>query len=297
VLTLAAAILPTATVGAQDKSKYYSVTHASEYKINWKAFYDTIDDMTTDVRQQLPHHLDIAYGSDPKQKLDIYLPKKKPVGAPVFVYIHGGGFFEGDRLHYGYVAGPMANNGIITVVMSYRLTPQFRFPDQPQDVEQALAWVYHNIKSYGGNRNRIYIAGHSAGAILAAYVAVKTDWLARMSLPANLIKGSVPISARYDLRKAVSNRPSEYTSTPESQEQASPILHIEHPPRRMIVARGGLEEAIDKPSQEFAEKLREKGSRVEVIVGDGLDHDGIAISLRDENAKLTQAILKIIKSR
>lgn len=296
VSALTATIAPTAAVRAQDKSKYYSVTHSNEYKINWKAFYDKIDMMTAEVRKKLPHHLDIPYGKDPKQKLDLYLPPKKPSGAPVLVFLHGGAFFEGDRAHYGYAAGPLAKNGVLTVVPSYRLAPEFRFPDQPEDVQKVLAWVYRNIGSYGGDPEHIYIAGHSAGAILAAFVAMKTDWLARMSLPADLIKGCVPISANYDLRQRATNR--KYAPTPDIQVEASPIFHIENPPRLTIVALGSLEEKnFLKPSQEFAQKIQGKGGTAEVMVVNDLDHDGIAISLGYEKSKLVQAILNMIKVR
>ncbi|MBA2526278.1 MAG: alpha/beta hydrolase [Pyrinomonadaceae bacterium] len=189
ISALAANIVLTAAVGAQDKSKYYSVTHFKEYKINWKAFYDKIDTMTAEVRRELPNHLGIPYGSDPRQKLDLYLPKQKHARGPVLIFLHGGAFFEGDRAHYGYVSRPLAKHGVLTIVPSYRLAPEFQFPAQPQDVVQVLTWVYHNIASYGGDPGHIYLAGHSAGAILAAFVSLETDWMVRMSLPADLYQG------------------------------------------------------------------------------------------------------------
>ncbi|CAN5688965.1 hypothetical protein BH20ACI3_BH20ACI3_08550 [soil metagenome] len=87
VSALATNFVLTAAVGAQDKSKYYSVTHSKEYKINWKAFYDKIDTITAEARRELPHHLGISYGSDPRQKLDLYLPKQEPARGPVLIYI------------------------------------------------------------------------------------------------------------------------------------------------------------------------------------------------------------------
>src|SRR6266851_115321 len=109
------------STGAQDKSKYYTVQHPKDFPIDWKAFYDNADDLTGETRKLFPHHLDLAYGTDPKQKLDVYLPANKPATAPVFIFLHGGGFREGDRAHYGFVARPLASQGVITVVASYRM--------------------------------------------------------------------------------------------------------------------------------------------------------------------------------
>lgn len=286
----------TTALRAQDKSKYYSVTHSKEYKINWKAFYDKIDRITAEARRELPHHLDIPYGSDPRQKLDLYLPKQKTARGPVLIYLHGGAFFEGDRVHYGYVARPLAKHGVITIIPSYRLAPEFQFPAQPQDVQQVLSWVFHNVASYGGDPGNIYLTGHSSGAILAAYASMQTDWMVRMSLPADLIKGCVPISANYDLRQRAIMR--NYAPTENAQLQASPLFHVEHPPPRTIVALGSMEtNNFLKPSQDLTQAILRKGGIVELLVVKGLDHDGIAISLGYERSNLVQAILNMIQAR
>jgi arylformamidase len=284
----------TTAVSAQDKSAYYSVTHSKEYKIDWKAFYDKIDALTAEARKELPHHLGIPYGSGARQKLDLYLPTEKPSRRPVLIYLHGGAFFEGDRAHYGYVARPLAKHGVLTIVPSYRLAPEFQFPAQPQDVQQVLSWVYHNIATYGGAPDHIYLVGHSSGAILTAYVSMKTDWMLRMSLPADLIKGCVPISANYDLRQRAIMR--HYAPTRDIQLEASPIFHVEHPPPRTILALGSMEKSnFLKPSRNFSRAIQRKGGIVETVVVNGLDHDGVAISLGYEKSKLVQAILNMIK--
>ncbi len=275
-----------------DKSSYYTITHPNEFKINWKAFYDKADDLTASTRGEVRHYLDIAYGDDPKQKLDLYLPKAKQTSSPVFVFLHGGGFREGDRAHYGYVSRPFAKNGILTVVASYRLTPKFRFPNQPDDAKQILAWVFHNISSYGGDPMNIYIGGHSAGAILSAFVSLKGDWLTRMGLPSDLIKGCVPTSGPYDLRDQKDT--TEYAPDPSIRLEASPLLNIENPPPRTVIAYGSLEDKFVNDSQELAKGIRSKGMSAEVVVLDAMAHDETALALGDENSKLFQAVLRMI---
>jgi arylformamidase len=155
-----------------------------------------------------------------------------------------------------------------------------------------VAWVFHNIKTYGGDPGQIYIGGHSAGAILSAFVSVKSDWQAPMSLPANVIKGSAPISAPYDLTAEKASN--EYVSDPARRAEASPVLHVENPPARNVVAVGSVEPYVES-SNSLAEAIRKKGSKVDFVMLDGLDHAQTAAALGDEHSKLFQAILAMMQ--
>jgi acetyl esterase/lipase len=209
----------------------------------------------------------------------------------VFVFLHGGGFREGDRAQYGYVAKPFAKHGIVTVVASYRLTPEFTYPDQPNDTKQMLEWVFHHIESYGGDPSNIYVGGHSAGAALTADVCVDREWLEERSLPPDLIKGCVPISGSYDLR---SDSRREYIPDPTMRAAASPILNIEESPPPSIVAVGSVEQQLE-PSREFVKRLREKRGHAELLVLEGMEHDEAVAALGSEHGNLFQAILGMIK--
>jgi acetyl esterase/lipase len=279
---------------AQDSSTYYTVRHASEFKIDWKAFYDKGDKMTAETRRSLPHHLGLAYGSDAKQKLDVYEPKDRATGRPVFIFLHGGGMREGDRAHYGWIARPFARHGIVTVIASYRLTPRFTYPDQPEDVRRLVAWTYQNIRSYGGDRSRIYIGGHSAGAILSATVALRRDWTARLSLPSDVIKGFVPVSGTYDV--TASDTIAEYVPDPKQRAEASPLLNIDPAPPPAIVSVGSEERQLG-PSRDLAAKLRQVGGKVDLVVLEGLPHDATALAVADEASPLCQAILRLIAQK
>lgn len=290
-----AAIVCTAAPGrAQDSSTYYTVTHASEFTINWKAFYDNGERMTAETHKELPHHLAIAYGTNPKQALDVYEPKEKGTGRPVFIFLHGGGMREGDRAQYGWVARPFARHGIVTIVASYRLTPAFHYPDQTEDAREILRWAFEHVKSYGGDPARLYIAGHSAGAILSASVALRRNWLAAMSLPADLIKGFVPVSGSYDV--TASPTISEYVPDPKLRAEASPLLNIDAPPPAAVIGVGSVERQL-APSRALAEKLQEKGGRVQLVVLDGMEHHETALAVGDDKSQLFQAILHMISGK
>ena len=110
---------------------------------------------------------DIAYGTDPRQKLDLYQPAK--ASGQVIVYIPGGGFVGGDKrdadgTFYRNVGNYFADHGIVTVVANYRLAPDHKYPAGSQDVASAIAWARTNARKYGGDPNRVIVFGQSAGS-------------------------------------------------------------------------------------------------------------------------------------
>jgi len=86
---------------AQDYTKYDTVNDPKRYGTIWAPFYQKANELTAQTRKDFPSHLDISFGASPKQALDVYLPKKLVKNAPVLLFLHGGGFMEGDRAHYG----------------------------------------------------------------------------------------------------------------------------------------------------------------------------------------------------
>ena len=113
---------------------------------------------------------DLAYGSDGKQKLDIYAPAKSVRGRPVVVYMHGGGLVRGDKdeadtdgLIDSNVPVYFAHHGMIGVNLNYRLVPRIQYPAGGEDVASAIKFLRAHVAQYGGNPNAIFVIGHSAG--------------------------------------------------------------------------------------------------------------------------------------
>ena len=284
-----------AVTNAQDMSKYYTVMHPEDFTIDWTGFYKRNNELTAGVREHYLHYLDLAYGPDPKQVLDLYLPDGEVSNAPVFLFLHGGGFREGDKAHYGSVAEPFVNREVITAVASYRLTGSgSHYPDQPDDVKSTVKWLFENISQYGGNPENIYVGGHSAGAILSADIGVDLAWLAEMGMPKEILKGIVPVSGPYDVRAR--GRPGEvytYAPTPELREQASPILHIDDPVPAALVAVGS-EEAYQESSMAFTEALKAAGVDAHYLLLEGEDHADTALSLANGDSELFRQVIEMI---
>jgi acetyl esterase/lipase len=262
-----------------DSSQYYTVQHPDEFEIDWKSFYDWADASTALARQSLQATLDVAYGDEPKQRLDVYAHRTPLKNCPVLVFLHGGGMVEGDRCHYGYVAKPFAEAGVVTVVASYRLAPDAQYPSQPQDIKQVVEWVFHNVRRHGGDPERICVCGHSAGAHLAAFISLDTRWTEEKSLPHDCIKSCVLISGNYDFVRF--KNPS-YLPGPELAREASPLHNINQPVQRALVAIGSLEDWVDV-SAELVGRLRDSEVESDLLVLEEMDHDETVMTLGAES--------------
>ena len=280
------------TASRPNATTYYSVTHADEFDIDWKIYYERIDRLSDEVRRKREHKLDVEYGPHPKQRLDLYFPKSEPANAPVFLFVHGGGFIEGDRWHYGFVAEPLAQHGVITAVASYRLAP-YDAPDDPvDDVANAIAWLTEHAVELGANPQRIHIGGHSAGAILTSLLGVTEEWRSKRALPRDVVAGCAAISAPYELKGEEWIEP--WITKSEVRDAYSPLRCIRVLPQELVVAVGSKETHWHETSSEFAHTLENKGIRAPLVIIEDADHVGAALALASVESPLTQAIWRMI---
>jgi len=149
------------------------------------------------ARAALPATLDIAYGRDPAERLDLF-PAATP-RAPVLVYIHGGYWRALDKADASFIAPPFVAAGAAVVVTNYALCPAASIEEIVRQQRAALAWVWRHAAELGGDAGRIVVAGHSAGGHLAAMM-LATDWPAvDPRLPADLVKGALSLSGVFEL--------------------------------------------------------------------------------------------------
>jgi acetyl esterase/lipase len=145
-------------------------------------------------------HKDIAYGAHERQRLDLFVPTRRPTRpAPVVVYFHGGGLVGGARsplpgLIYDNVPTFFARHGMIGANATYRLAPEFKFPSGGQDVGGVVAWLHDNVAKHGGDPNKIFVMGQSAGA---THVATWTFMERVHGTAGPRIKGAILLSGVY----------------------------------------------------------------------------------------------------
>lgn len=139
-------------------------------------------------------HKDIPYATPPleRQVLDIYSPKEAK-NLPVVFWIHGGGWQAGDKSSIQEKPKAFVERGFVFVSTNYRLLPHVEMQTIFRDVAKSLGWVHKNIAKYGGDPNRIFVMGHSAGAQLAAILCVDERYLKDEGVPFSVLKGCVPV--------------------------------------------------------------------------------------------------------
>ncbi len=186
---------------------------------------------------------DLAYGTDPRQGLDIYHPNnpalktQHPKGLPVVIFIYGGSWQSGDKAGYGFAGRSLAQAGYLTVVIDYRLVPQHIYPDFINDSVNAIAWVYQHIGQYGGDPNMIFVMGHSAGAFNAVTAVDDQRYWQHGHVPDGAIQGVIGLAGpySYDFRQFDSRVAFPTTLLPED---VMPDSHVRPgaPPHYLLVA-------------------------------------------------------------
>tara|TARA_R110000868_G_scaffold4986_3_gene30929 strand:+ start:5146 stop:5961 length:816 start_codon:yes stop_codon:yes gene_type:complete len=139
----------------------------------------------------------ISYGAAPRQKLDLYAPRRtrpdKPI--PIIIFFYGGSWASGFRQGYDFVGRALAAQGFLVVIPDYRIGPDNLYPDFVADGAQVVRWMVAHGAAYGGVTRRIVVSGHSAGAYIAAMVALDSRWLGK---DRTMIRGFVGIAGPYD---------------------------------------------------------------------------------------------------
>ena len=148
---------------------------------------------------------DLKYGPAARNLLDIFMPQNVTSGRPVLIFVHGGAFIGGNKRRtpespfYDNIMLWAVKNGFIGVNMTYRLAPQFPWPAGAEDVASAVEWVSKEIAERGGDPQRIYLMGHSAGAMhVASYVSHPEFYKVKNGG----VRGAIMVSALYDLTAA-----------------------------------------------------------------------------------------------
>jgi arylformamidase len=215
----------------------------------------------------------LAYGTAEIERLDIYRTRREP--APIFVFIHGGAWRAGRAADYAVPAEMFLDAGAHYVAPDFSAVQDaggslLVLADQ---VCRAVAWVYRNASSFGGDPSRLYLGGQSSGGHLAA-VALTTDWQRQFDLPADLIKGGLLLSGMYDLAPVRLSKRSAYVAFDDATvEQLSPMRHLDKLAAPVIVAYGTCETPeFQRQNREFAAMVAAAGKPVRLLVGEDYNH-------------------------
>ena len=212
--------------------------------------------------------LDVAYGREPRQRLDIYRARAATEAGPVALLIYGGAWRRGCRSCYGFVGAALAAQGIPTAVADYRLFPDVRWPAFQEDAASAFRFVRRQLAD--GGRRPAVVVGHSAGAHIAALLASDRRWLGD-ELPDAL----VGISGPYDFEPTHWPTTRDIFATAYTINEPRPVAHVgPHVPPALLLH--GAADGVVEPASTLvlARAWRAAGRPVETVVLAGVDHRG-----------------------
>ena len=244
------------------------------------------------VRARLGAPRRYAYGPTPVEALDVYATKR--ANAPINIFIHGGAWRGGLAKDFGCPAELFVHAGAHYVVPDFINVTEANGSLVPmaEQVRRAVAWVYRNAQSFGGNPDRIYVSGHSSGGHLTGVVLV-TDWRKDFNLPVDTVKGGLCCSGLFDLKPVrLSARSSYIKFTDEMEQTLSSQRHLDKLNAPVIIAYGTLETPeFQRQSRDFAAAVKASGKPVQLLVAEGYNHFEIPETLANPYGLLGRAAL------
>jgi len=246
------------------------------------------------VRARLELQRSVPYGTGPDETLDIFpVPGWKPGGlAPVYVHVHGGRWTLFTKDDESFIAPTFVSAGAACVVLDFSNIPKVRVPEMVAQVRRAIAWVYANAASFGGDPQRIHVSGHSSGSHIAGVLMV-TDW-EKHGLPRDVIKSAFLVSGMYDLRPVVLSARSSYVKlSAEEVLELSAILHIDRLNGPLTLVYGEKETPeFQRQPQAYAAALKAAGKPVTLIRIPGLNHFEMLQQFGDPASAVARAALE-----
>ena len=224
------------------------------------------------------------YDPDHGLALDVYRPEARADGraskaAPVIVFLYGGSWRRGDRASYRFVGRQLARQGMVAIVADYRTAPRTVFPGFVEDATGAVVWAKRHAAEHGGDPARVFLAGHSAGAQIAALIGTDARYLAAHGLTPRDLAGVIGLSGPYDFGiegyEDVFGPPAQWPRT-----QPVNFVDGDEPPFLLI---HGTADSVVEPvdSRILADRLRAAGSRAELVWLPEAGHLAPLAALRD----------------
>jgi acetyl esterase/lipase len=239
--------------------------------------------------------IDIAYRTDKdadpeRHKLDIYTPKGLKE-FPILVFVHGGTWRSGNKSMYAAIGQEFAKIGYGVVVTNYRLSPKVQHPAHAEDVAKAVAWTRENMPKYGGDKDRLFLMGHSAGGHLVSLLATDPEYLKAEKMSPKEIRGVVSISGVYRIYHDVTLFNSAFGKDEEICKKASPLLQVTGKCPPFLIAYGDRDfDQLDKMAIDMNAALEKQQSPTTLLKLENRNHYTIITSVISDTDPLNKAI-------
>jgi len=217
-----------------------------------------------------------SYGPGARQLVDVYRPARAAPrgGWPVVVFFYGGSWNKGERADFAFVGEALASRGILTMVADYRLYPEVRYPEFLKDGATAVAWALTHADRLGGNPQRVFVMGHSAGAYNAAMVALDARWLKATDHAPRELAGFIGLAGPYDFLPIENPDAQPVFFHPDYPPGTQPLQHASRGAPRSFLGAAASDKLVNpqRNTQALAAKLQSLGVPVTVRVYEHASH-------------------------
>lgn len=242
---------------------------------------------------------DVAYGPYPDQTLYVFKPKLAQPNLPILIFVHGGSWQEGNAADYGFVGRAFAANGFVTFVVGYRKHPEHPYPAFIQDVAASLKWVHANATQYGGDAEKIFLVGHSAGAYDIALAVLDQRYLEEAGTTDEHVKGIATLAGPFDFLPLDSDITREVFGKISDLESTQPINFVRKDAPPFLILHGTADTTVyPKNAKSLFKHLTYVGAPAKLIEYQGVSHVGILLDLAKPlrgNAPVLDDVVKFFK--
>lgn len=222
---------------------------------------------------------DLPYNGTRNLKLDVYTPSGASK-APVVVFFYGGRWSTGDKSQFRFVGQALAASGSVVVMPNLRLYPEARFPGFVEDAASAVRWTRDHIAEYGGDPGKLFLAGHSSGAHVAALLALNEQVLGAVGIQRKSIKGMIGLAGPYDFLPITAPDLRDVFGPPERFALSQPIYYVDGQNPPVLLLHGENDEVIPvRNTQNLAAAISRAGGPVETVLYPRMSHSMLIGSL------------------
>jgi acetyl esterase/lipase len=231
---------------------------------------------TTVPRSGYKLQADIPYGNGPRRALDLYTPETPRVDGKAVIFFYGGSWDSGKKGDYLFVGQTLAARGITCIIPDYRLYPEVRFPAFVEDGAQATRWTVDTV----GVEN-LFVMGHSAGAEIAAMLAVNTPYLVKVGVDRMKLRGLIGLAGPYDILPITSAKLID-TFGGANDPQTQPLTFAKAPLPPALLLHGTTDDTVyPRNSERLAAAWRAAGAPIELKLLPGVSHIDIVAAFSD----------------
>lgn len=222
----------------------------------------------------------VAYDVEPQQRLDIYRPKSSRSDLPILLFVHGGSWKDGNRADYEFVGRAFAARGYLTLVTSYRLLSKNAYPDFITDVALAIKWAHLHGTEFGGNGDKIFAVGHSAGAYNITQAVLDPHYFKDAGIDPNVLKGIATLAGPFDFLPLDSPITIETFGKVQDLEATQPITYARADVPPFLFLHGTADKTVyPKNSRSLFKHLNEAGAHPKLIEYPDVTHIGIILDI------------------